>query len=316
MSERPTAVAFPTREVLLAGVKAKLAEFEGTAITLRQLYYRLVAAGIIPNNLRSYKNLIAACSKWRRERVIPISAFEDRTRGMATNDRGEREDDPEGWLSYFVKQGIESAKNYNLARWFKQKYRVMIAVEKQALEGPFAQVCEELDVDLAVCRGYPSISFLEEAARSLENSHDRKNVLLYFGDFDPSGLDIPRAVEEDLSGFFAQDFEFKRVALTRVQATETNLIPAPAKETDARYAGFSSEHGEEVFELDAIEPSTLQQMIRDAVNEYFDDDVFGEREEVIRRGRDKIAKLLKEGGVEQFIEDLDNASSNNGGDDE
>ena len=305
MSVRPEAVQFPKRAILLEAVKAKLAEFAGTAVTLRQLYYRLVAAGAIPNNIHAYKNLGAALTKWRREGTIPISAFEDRTRGMAFYDVGQMEDNPEGWLKYFVNDGIKKAKNYNLARWRGQDYRVVVAVEKQALEGPFSEVCDELAVDLAVCRGYPSISFLAEVAQALRDRNDgRENVILYFGDFDPSGLDIPRAVETDLSGLFGQNFEFKRVALTQEQAEEMNLIPAPAKQTDIRYEGFAAEHGEEVFELDAIEPSELQNIIRDAVDEYFDEDVFTETEALIERGTKKIQGLLTKSGVEKFLSDL------------
>ena len=305
MSSRPEAVPFPSRAILLAGVKTKLKEFEGTVVTLRQLYYRLVAAGIIPNNFRSYKNLGAALTKWRRDGTIPIEAFEDRTRGMLFHDSGMMEDDPITWLTYFVKDGIDNARKYSLAKWRGQDYRVLVAVEKQALEGPFEQVCTDLAVDLAVCRGYPSISFLAEIAKALKDKADgRRNVILYFGDFDPSGLDIPRAVETDLSGFFGEVFDFKRIALTREQATEMDLIPAPVKTSDVRSEGFMEEHGEEVFELDAIEPDLLQDMIREAVDEYFDEEVSEKTEELIEAGKKRINELLKKSGVEAFLEQL------------
>jgi hypothetical protein len=311
------AVPFPDRATLLAAVRRILAQYEGTAVTVRQLYYRLVAAGKIPNNLRAYKNVVAALSKWRRDGEIPFDAFEDRTRGMNRLDRGERRDDPVNWARYFLKKGVDDAKNYQLARWFGQEYRVVVAVEKQALEGPFTEVCEELDVDLMVCRGYPSLSFLKEVADALDGSdrarNRRQNVLLYYGDMDPSGLGIPDTVKRDLGGgLFGKDFLFERIALTREQADEMDLIPAPVKLTDSRAERFVEEHGEEVFELDAIEPDRLQEMIRESVDEYFDDNEAERRDLLVAKGKKKIAKILRDGGVDRLVADL----RTEGGDDD
>lgn len=306
---RPAAVAFPDRATLLAAVRSILSQYAGTAVTVRQLYYRLVAGGIIPNNLRAYKNVVAALTKWRRSHELPFSAFEDRTRGMNRLDRGQRTDIPKAWCRHFLRQGVENAKNYQLARWYGQEHRVVVAVEKQALEGPFTEVCEELDVDLAVCRGYPSISFLKEIADALDDSNDRKNVIIYFGDHDPSGEDIPRKVEADLGDeLFGKDFELRKIALTREQAEEMELIPAPVKLGDSRAAGFVEEHGEEVFELDAIEPERLKEMIREAVDEFFDRGALDDKEEREEKGRKKIARILQRGGVERLLRQLQEAA--------
>lgn len=311
---RPEAVPFPDRDALLEGVKGVLAQYSGTAVTVRQLYYRLVAAGLIPNNLRSYKNLGAALTQWRRGKRLPISAFEDRTRGMKRLDRGWRRDDPDGWLRGWVKEAISRAEGYDLARWAGQDRRVVVAVEKQALEGPFEEVCEELAVDLAVCRGYPSISFLHEVSGALSRGDPdragRENVVLYFGDLDPSGLNIPETVERDLgAGLFGQRFEFRRIALTREQVDEYSLIPAPVKLTDSRAAGFVAEHGEEVYELDAVEPLTLQGLIRSAVEEYWDEDANDERERQVEEGRKRIAARIEKAGLRQLLKDLGETDS-------
>lgn len=300
---------FPSRETLLPAVRAILGKYEGTAVTVRQLYYRLVAAGVLPNSQRSYKNLGAALTEWRRGRKLPISAFEDRTRGMNRLDQGWRKDDPDGWLKGWLELAKEKAEGYELARWAGQEHRVVVAVEKQALEGPFTEVCEELAVDLAVCRGYPSISFLHEVARALgrgdKDRAGRSNVVLYFGDLDPSGLNIPETVERDLgAGLFGQSFDFRRIALTREQVDEHDLIPAPVKLTDSRAAGFVAEHGEEVYELDALEPHTLQELIRDSVDEYWDADADEERGRQVSEGRERIRKRLEESGIAQLIDSL------------
>jgi hypothetical protein len=307
---------FPSADVLLPAVKSILATYEGTAVTVRQLYYRLVGAGVIPNSLRSYKNLGAALTKWRRRRAIPVRAFEDRTRGMNRLDTGWRADDPVGWMRACLKAGVEQAQRYDLAHWYGQTDRVVVAVEKQALEGPFTEVCEEAHVDLAVCRGYPSLSFIREVADALTRGDtdrdDRDNVVLYFGDLDPSGLNIPETLERDLKGF-GQSFRFERIALTREQVEEMDLIPAPVKMTDSRAAGFVAEHGDEVYELDAIEPVRLRAIVRGAIAEYYDDGVAAEREETVGKGRKRITRHLAKAGVLKFLESLGTDDGGSGG---
>jgi len=65
-----------------------------------------------------------------------------------------------------------------------------------------------------VTRGYPSLSYLYSAAEALE-AEEKPCFLYYVGDHDPSGLDIPRRVEEDLRRFAPEvDLHFERVAVT------------------------------------------------------------------------------------------------------
>jgi hypothetical protein len=302
-------VVFPSREALLGPVQRLLKQYAGTPVTVRQLYYRLVAGGVIPNTVRSYKNLVAALSTWRREKRIPFRAFEDRTRGLDRKDVGWRADDPVEWLRASLKEALETAAGYHVARWYGQKKRVLVAVEKQALEGTFAEVCTELQVDLAVCRGYPSLSFLKEIADALSprdpEADGRQNVVLYFGDLDPSGVNIPETIERDLGPeLFDRDFELERVALTREQVEDLGLIPAPVKITDSRAGRFVHENGENVYELDAIEPGQLQQLIRDSVECYWDPAVDVRRQDLIAKGRDLISSKLDESGISDLIEEL------------
>lgn len=298
---------FPPRAVLLTAVQKVLAQYAGTPVTVRQLYYRLVAGGIIPNNVRSYKNIISATTDWRRAGTIPIAAFQDLTRGMDHNDTGWRSDDPEGWLRAWVKEGLNRARDYKLARWFGQPERVIVAVEKQALEGPFSVVCQEKEVDLVVCKGYPSLSYLREIAVSMKQksvSAGRTLTFLYFGDHDPSGQDIPRSVREDLAGLFDIHLVYERVALNPNQVAKMHLIPAPVKPTDSRTPGFVAEYGEDVYELDAIEPDTLQELIRDTVDAHFVDSVYEEREEIMEAGKKVIEERLKKANVKAFLKAL------------
>lgn len=310
------AEGWPGPEEVFSAVKLVLAKYRGTPITVRQLYYRLVAGGIISNVQRNYKNLVASLTKWRKAGSIPYDAFEDRTRGMSTHDSGWRKTDPDGWLFGYLDMAIRQARNYKLARWAGQKYRVVVAVEKQALEGIFESVCSELHVDLAVCRGYPSLTFIKEIADALDRSGERENIVLYFGDFDPSGINIPETIERDLSELFGASFTLERIALNIDQAQDMELIPAPPKTGDSRAAGFVAEHGDEVFELDAIEPDALVNLIHSHVSEYYDSVAAEDREALEEEGQERINKLLKDNGIEDFMNKLRKDAGKDGGEEE
>ncbi|MDG6935126.1 MAG: hypothetical protein JRN68_10595, partial [Nitrososphaerota archaeon] len=219
------------KEGLLDWTKRILQDYAGVAITKRQLYYRLVANGVIPNTIPSYKRIINVTTDWVLDGVIDILAFEDRSRSLIEHDIGWRAHGPENWLKLSLEQAINTAEHYSLARWYGQDKRVIVAVEKQALQGVFDQICQRYNVDLAVFKGYSSLSFLNEISQSIDGNEndDRDVIVLYFGDFDPSGKDIPRSAEAHLNGFFKQNVVFRRIALELDQAKSMSLMPAPVK---------------------------------------------------------------------------------------
>ena len=57
-------------------------ENQGYSLTLRQVYYQMVARDIIPNNQRSYKNLGSLINDARLAGLIDWNAIEDRTRNL------------------------------------------------------------------------------------------------------------------------------------------------------------------------------------------------------------------------------------------
>ena len=97
--------------------------------------------------------------------------------------------------------------------------------------------------------------------------------ILYFGDYDPSGEDIPRSIGENLEKFGVYGVEIRRIALMEQQVIEWGLPPAPAKETDSRTANWD---GLGQVELDAVKPEKLIALLDDAINEIFDQDLYDE----------------------------------------
>src|SRR5262249_12342974 len=152
---------------------------------------------------------------------------------------------------------------------------------------------------LMVTRGYPSLSYLHEAAESIA-AEGKPAVLYYFGDYDPSGLDITRAVKDGLREM-APDASIRlgRVAVTAEQIEEWDLPTRPTKKTDTRSKAFEGES----VEVDAIEPRLLREMVRDCIERHVDQRALkvtkvAERSE--REIMERLSRAYQHGGKKVF----------------
>lgn len=268
---------------LIQLVNSVIAEYEaqGYELTLRQVYYQLVARGYIPNNERSYKNLGNLINDGRLAGLIDWFAIVDRTRYIRNNSHWES---PESV--------IESAKySYMLDRWEQQPNYVEVWVEKDALIGIVSQICRKLDVPHFSCRGYTSQSEMWSAAQRFKRQYYREGrYIIHLGDHDPSGIDMSRDIQERIE-LFGADVEVKRVALTMDQIATYNPPPNPTKLTDARSSGYIQEFGYECWELDALEPKIITSLIRNEVTALMDEDLFNERAAKEKLDKANIQKI-------------------------
>jgi hypothetical protein len=250
-------------------------------VTLRQLYYRLVAAALIENTPRSYKNIGSLVSDARLAGLIDWEAIEDRGR----QPKAASEFDS---LSDLVEAAVRA---YRLPRWEGQSTYVEVWVEKDALSGVLEPVTRKHHVTLMVNKGYSSQSAMYEAAQRFAEKDDgeRELVLLYFGDHDPSGEDMVRDVRERLR-MFEVEVNVKKVALTMDQIEEYDPPPNPAKITDSRAAKYIEEFGDSSWELDALPPDVLTQLVDDEIAAIVDTDL---RDEIIAREEKGKAALRK-----------------------
>ena len=261
-----------TRSWIIANSMQIVKRYEDGVLTIRGLHYQLVGIGMT-NSMQHYKRVVGAMIDARWAGQISFEAFSDHDRdvlGSTEWDETNVEDTIEarkGYINYYV-------KNYEKNRWENQLYVPEVWIEKKALQGVFDSPCKELDVALAPCKGYPSLTFLNEAKYRFERVKEegKTPIILYFGDYDPSGEDIPRSIEENFTRFGCP-VEVKRVALMEDQVIAWNLPPAPAKVGDSRTANWG---GLGQVELDAVEPRKLQGLVRTAVNEYLDPDLYEE----------------------------------------
>lgn len=237
---------------------------QGYELTLRQVYYQLVARGYIPNNERSYKNVGNLINDGRLAGLIDWYAITDRTRNLRGNSHW---DTPS--------EVIASAKySYLLDKWEGQPNYVEVWVEKDALVDVVGQACRPLDVPYFSCRGYTSQSEMWMAAQRFRRQDFREQrIIIHLGDHDPSGIDMTRDIQERLD-MFGADVYVKRVALTMEQIDFYSPPPNPAKITDSRCDKYIAQYGHESWELDALEPKVITDLIKEQVTMYRDDDLY------------------------------------------
>jgi hypothetical protein len=244
---------------------------KASGLTLRQLYYQFVARGWIANNQKEYKRLGKIINDARMAGLIDWHHLQDRTRNLS---RLPHWDDP-GHV-------IESAAvSYRRDLWEGQDCYVEVMIEKDALVGVIEGVCEQWDVPYFSCRGYTSQSEMWGAGqRLLERIRSGQRVrVIHLGDHDPSGLDMSRDIRERLTTFISfhlghdpgESFEVCRIALNMEQVRRYNPPPNPAKPNDSRYRAYARQHGEESWELDALDPDVLIGLIEENVRFYVDE---------------------------------------------
>jgi hypothetical protein len=229
---------------------------QGFILTLRQLYYQMVARGIIENKVTEYKRLGGIVNDARMAGLMDWDAIEDRTRNLQSLSHW---NDPADIVA-------ACADSFRVDKWATQKYRPEVWIEKEALAGVFERVCTELDVPFFCCRGYTSQSEMWGAGQRLQRyvRNGQTPIIFHFGDHDPSGIDMTRDVTDRLE-IFMGGLEVKRLALNMSQVRQYNPPPNPAKDTDSRFAGYIELYGDESWELDALDPTALATLVRDAV---------------------------------------------------
>jgi hypothetical protein len=301
-----------------------------SAMTVRQVFYQAVSRGVIAKTEGEYKSTVCRLlTDMRLDGVIPFGWIADNTRWMRK---------PRTYSS--MESALQTTvSTYRRQLWDNQDAYVEIWLEKEALAGVVVDITSEFDVPLMVTRGYPSVSFVHEAAEAmgrasgrvrptraeleqdLEDLHSgdrtrgraararqearrrsREVFVYYFGDHDPSGVDISRHVEERLYEFAADEYivEFKRVAVTERQIGDLDLPTRPTKRTDTRAKDW---HGGSV-ELDAIPPDDLRDLVRGCIEQHVDRDQLAllktieseEREVLERLTSREFIDLARNGG--------------------
>ena len=245
-------------------------------LTLRQVYYQLVVAGDIENNLGQYKKLSRLLTKARLDDMVSWEALEDRVRSVLHSG---------GWADkeHFIEHELEDfLRGYRRDLLQSQAKALEIWIEKDALSRVCHRVALPYCVPVVVARGFSSVSYLHEARKRIERHADagRKTVILYFGDLDPSGWEMLPAMLETLQDEMKlkRQVTGKRYALTPEQVYAYNLPRSidAMKDADSRTPRYramlrSMGHPDDLaVELDALPPATLEALVTEAIEENLD----------------------------------------------
>lgn len=256
---------------------------QGFVLTVRQLYYQLVARGIVENTERSYKRITNIANDARLAGMLDWDVIEDRTRSFVRRQR---------WHNgaHILKAAADS---YHVDMWKRQPRRVFVIIEKEALVGVLEPTCRQFDVPLLAARGYPSCTVLREFAIEdiLPTVDEQEITVLHLGDHDPSGIDMTRDLRERISMFSYQQVELVRLALTMEQVEERKPPPNPAKTTDSRFASYMAEFGDESWELDALPPQYLAELVTMEIQARIDDDQWAADQRRVEATQARIRKL-------------------------
>jgi hypothetical protein len=274
-------------------------------MTVRQLFYALVSAVIIQNCLRDYKRTSRAITIARRDDRVPYEQIVDRSRPTYFSSN---------WNSVAeLGEAMElQLQQYRRDYWQDQPTYCEMICEKDALTGSLDPVRREYGLTLEALRGFDSESKTHEVAKRFVDARQdgKKVVVLYLGDWDPSGecievdlkdrivanmrkvLGLPKDARDPLL-----DIEIRRIAIFKEDIRKFNLPPLKVKDTDRRSAKFVRKHGNRAVELDALPPNELRGRLRIAIESLIDRAAWNRArlvEEAQRATCQRYAGLLRE----------------------
>jgi hypothetical protein len=296
-------------------------------ITLRGVFYRVVSAGAVDKTEHGYRLTGRELLKLRRGGTIRYDWITDGTRWINKPDSYDA-------LDQMLE---DAAASYRRAVWHNQDAEVQIYSEKDAISGVVLPVTHRWDVPLGIVRGYSSESFAWSVAQSIIDAAERgKDTHLYqLGDHDPSGVDAWRAFRKTVCGFLLEDYRelraelsgvihyrgrdgemahdytatessctflagdhaahvhFERLAVTEMQVYDLDLPTRPTKHTDTRAAGFAGGS----VEVDAIPPTTLRQIVEDAITQHIDTEALRITQVAEQSEREILTRMANRGAT-------------------
>ncbi|MFD8385237.1 hypothetical protein ACFV2X_43095 [Streptomyces sp. NPDC059679] len=260
--------------------RAVVAEYDG-GVTLRQVWYRLISAGALPNRASMYRRLSSHLARARREGRFPdlVDAMREIHQPSAYADVG--------------KLLAAVPDLFRLDRTAGQAEALWVCAEKDTLRVQLAGWLGPLGIPVLVVRGFASESYAA-LVRERAALDPRPARLLYVGDLDASG----EAIERDWVDRTAGCWEVvERVALTVDQVNRYGLLPAVGKGTDPRWPAFAERHGLDParpvqWEVEALEPADLRSLVMAAVRSHLDRERLREVLAEEARQREALAAFL------------------------
>jgi hypothetical protein len=256
------------------------------------------------NTPACYKDLSDLLTRARIAGQIPMNAIADPTRPVVTWQVHENVQD------FLRKELDEFLKGFYRDLMQSQPNHIEIVGEKNTIGSIIRSVAMEYCIPFTLGRGFCSLPPRNDMVVRFEASGKENLILLVLSDFDPDGEEIAHSFARSLrDDFDIQNIVPIKIALTAEQVQDFELPPQmKAKVTSPNYDRFLEQHGDDVFELEALAPEDLQQLLRDAIDSVIDINAYNheiEHEEqdavylegVRRRTQRALAEVL-DGGLD------------------
>jgi hypothetical protein len=251
-------------------------------ITGRGVGYKLFIASLIASMSRLEMQRVYRLLKEARERgIIPWEWIVDETRAL---ERVSTWSDPAEYARCV-------AQSYRRDFWDQQPYRVQVWSEKGTVRGVLAPVLNKYAVGFLPVHGFSSATTAHDTA----NDYDGRDlIVLYVGDFDPSGIFMS---VQDLPTRFAKydgdHIKLRRIALTRQHVRSLPSFPASDKREDPRHKWFVANYDDRCWELDAMDPNDLRACVEREIKKLIEP-IAWERCEVVNAAEQQSLKTILE----------------------
>jgi hypothetical protein len=258
-------------------------------ITVRGAFYQSVSRGLVPKDeTKGYRLVQRRLLKLREGFDIPYGWITDGSRTV------------HGYVRYRDADEFASTVKFRYRQdyWRDAAEYVEVWVEKEAMVGVLKPVVlDEFGLDLYVTRGFPSLTYLQEAAEDI-NLEDRPVYLYVLTDFDPYGRNIAERIEDELAErCFDADVHVERIAVTAEQIQQFSLPTRPTKKSRRKgVTRYEASHGAVSVELDAFPPHELRRIVAERIEGHMVPWRLEQMRMVEREEREGLARLLAGGG--------------------
>ena len=257
--------------------------------TIRSMYYYLSdALGVIPATENGYKKLDALIVDMRKNGDIPFGRF--RVERGVSGYTGGFSTDPEWLISSTIDDIIKIPDEWNLPLLYHQPVLLEVWCEKKGLLPSFEALTEEWDVKIRSPEGFSPWEFGNATIKNMELYRDERQtdevVIIYFGDQDPSGIQIFESIKDQLT-FFHVNYKIIRAGVTPDQIREHKLPKSPKDtealqriERDSRLPRYLDKYGRIFCELDSfisLAPEAFRSILTNHIQAHIDEEALNTR---------------------------------------
>lgn len=311
---------------------------QGFDLTLRQLYYQFVARGFIPNKQTEYKRLGSIINDARLAGLLDWDYIVDRGRNLESRPSWSGPDRLMQAAARSFHRDLWADQKIRVEVWIEKEALAgviePVCQELDVAYFPCKGYTSQSEMWSAGQRLGKYLAGEQEVVILHLGDHDPSGIdmtrdiqdrldTFLWGDwvrtkhavFMEEHLDVDEESEDGGGDEFNEwlrknrdgqwSVSVERVALNMDQVQEYNPPPNPAKVTDSRFESYRDEYGEESWELDALDPTTLARVIRTNVEQYMNFDLFEDALQVEIEQRELIERCANR--WEEVVEFLEAA---------